>query len=197
MKPEESKQMEAGVKITTNNGLTGTFAVFDIRRRNVPISNGGFGSVQSGEQQAKGFEADILWQPNRNLSLLASYAYTDAKVVEDNNPALVGAPLTGVPKNSGRLWANYTFVDGAWKGLSFGAGVYAASEQVVELGAVWRTPGYATLEAKIAYQYEGWNMALIGRNLTDRQYFVPYQYLSGRVAPGDGRTVFASASRKF
>lgn len=197
MKPEESKQMEAGVKITTDNGLTGTFAVFDICRRNVPISNGGFGSVQSGEQQAKGFEADILWQPNRNLSFLASYAYTDAKVVEDNNAALVGAPLTGVPKNSGRLRANYTFVDGAWKGLSFGAGVYAASEQSVELGAVWRTPGYATLEAKIAYQYEGWNMALIGRNLTDKQYFVPYQYLSGRVAPGDGRTVFASASRKF
>lgn len=197
MKPEESKQMEAGVKVTTDKGLTGTFAVFDIRRLNVPISNGAFGSVQSGEQQAKGFEADILWQPNRNLSFLASYAYTDAKVAEDNNPSLVGASLTGVPRNSGRLWANYAFVDGAWKGLSLGAGVYAASEQVVELGARWRTPGYASLEAKVAYQYEGWTMALIGRNLTDKHYFVPYQYLSGRVAPGDGRTVFASASRKF
>ena len=57
--------------------------------------------------------------------------------------SIVGAPLVGTPKDSGRVWANYTFTEGAAKGLSLGAGFYAASEQVAELGKVWRTPAYA------------------------------------------------------
>ncbi|MCZ8321030.1 MAG: TonB-dependent siderophore receptor [Novosphingobium sp.] len=195
-KPEESKQLEAGVKLNLPFGLSGTFAMFELRRRNVPTTIGFF-AVQTGEQRSRGLEADLIWQPNRNWSILGSYAFTDASVVRDGNAALVGQTLVGVPKHSGRLWANYRFTEGTLDGVSIGGGLYAASEQVVQLGGPWRTPGFVTFDARIAYQYQNWTVALVGKNLADRRYFIPYPYLSGRVAPAEGRTAYLTVSTKF
>ncbi|WP_296576159.1 TonB-dependent siderophore receptor [Phreatobacter sp.] len=195
-KPEESKQLEAGVKLNLPFGLSGTFALFELRRRNVPTTVGFF-AVQTGEQRSRGLEADVIWQPNRNWSILGSYAYIDAAVVRDGNTALVGQTLVGVPRHSGRLWANYRFTEGTLDGLSVGGGLYAASEQVVELGNVFRTPAFVTFDARISYQYRNWTVALVGKNLADRRYFIPYPYLSGRVAPAEGRTAYLTVSTKF
>jgi iron complex outermembrane receptor protein len=195
-KPEESRQLEAGIKLHPGHGLSATFALFELTRRNVPTSVG-FLSVQTGEQRSRGVEADLTWQANRNWSFLASYAYIDAVVARDGNAALVGKPLNAVPRHSGRLWANYTFTDGPLDGLSIGGGLYAASEQVVELGNVWRTPAFVTFDARIAYQYRNWTVALTGKNLADRRYFIPYPYFSGRVAPAEGRAAYLTVSTKF
>jgi iron complex outermembrane recepter protein len=197
-KPEESKQLEAGIKLHTDFGLSGTFAIFELTRRNVPITpSGHFLAEQSGEQRSRGFDADMTWQPNRNWSFLAAYAYIDASIVRDGNPAFVGQPLTGVPRHSGRLWANYRVTDGPLEGLSVGGGLYAASEQVVELGSPWRTPAFVTFDARVAYQYQNWTIALTGKNLADRRYFIPYPYLSGRVTPAEGRSAYLTVSTRF
>lgn len=195
-KPEESKQLEAGVKLNLPFGLSGTFAMFELRRRNVPTTIGFF-QVQTGEQRSRGVEADLIWQPNRNWSILGSYAYVDATVVRDGNAALVGASLVGVPRHSGRLWANYRFTEGALDGVSVGGGLYAASEQVLELGNVWRLPAFVTFDARISYQYQNWTVALVGKNLADRRYYIHYPYFSGRVAPAEGRTAYLTLSTKF
>ena len=196
-KPEGARNLEAGIKLNTSFGLSGTLAVFDLTRSNVVVA-GPFGlGVQSGEQRSKGFEADLVWQPTQNLSFLASYAHIDAKVEKDTNAARIGAPLVGVPRNSGRLWANYTLTDGALKGLSFGAGLYAASKQSVMLGGPWRTQSYATIDGKIAYQYQNWTLSIVGKNLADRRYFIPYSFLDGHVAPAAGRTIYATLSAKL
>ncbi|QCK88050.1 TonB-dependent siderophore receptor [Phreatobacter aquaticus] len=195
-KPEESKQLEAGIKLHPGHGLSATIALFELTRRNVPTSVG-FLSVQTGEQRSRGVEVDATWQPNRNWSFLASYAYVDAFLVRDGNAALVGQPLNAVPRNSGRLWANYKFTEGTLDGLSIGGGLYAASDQVVELGSAWRTPAFVTFDARVAYQYQNWTIALTGKNLADRRYFIPYPYFSGRVAPAEGRTAYLTVSTKF
>jgi iron complex outermembrane receptor protein len=196
MRPEQSKQIEAGVKVSTSFGLSATIAAFEVRRTNVPVASG-FLSVQSGEQRARGVEMDTVYQPDANWSFLASYAYTETKVLNDTTPTFVGATLPGVPRNAGRLWANYLVTDGGMKGLSVGAGVYGASGQTIELGQAWRTQAYATVDAKIAYERDGWKVGLFGKNLTDAKYFTRYEYFSGRVVPGPGRTVYATLSRKF
>lgn len=197
-KPEESSQIEAGIKLHTAFGLSGTLAVFQLTRRNVPITpTGHFLAEQSGEQRSRGFEADMTWQPNPNWSFMAAYAYVDAAIVRDGNPAFVSQPLTGVPRYSGRLWVNYKVTEGRLDGLSLGAGLYAASDQVVELASPWRTPGFVTFDARIAYQYQNWTIALTGKNLADRRYFVPYPYLSGRVMPAEGRSAYLTVSTRF
>ncbi len=197
-KPEHSRQVEAGVKVNFGGGLSGTLAGFEITRTNVATTPvGGFVQVQTGEQRSYGFEVDLVWQPMPGLSVLGSYAHIEPSVTSDGNPALVGKQLTAVPRDSARLWANYSFPEGPFTGLSVGAGAYAASAQTVELGSPWRTPGYATFDARIAYRYQDWTIALVGKNLADKQYFVPYPYFSGRVAPGDGRTAYLSISKRF
>lgn len=199
MKPEESKQMEAGIKLAFHPTVTATFAVFDIRRRNTPTPDPIilFGSVQNGEQHSRGFEADVIWQPTSNWSILASYAHVNAKVAKDTNPLLIGAPLVGVPTNSGRLWAKYTFTEGTMKGLSLGAGAYAASAQSVELGNPFRTRGYVTFDASASYKFDAFTFMVTAKNLANVKYFEPYQYLSGRVVPGAGRAIYATLSAKI
>lgn len=193
-KPEGSRQWEAGVKIDGFFGLSGTLAYFDLTRTNVPTTPpGSLTQRQTGAQHSDGFEADLVWQPTANISFLGSFAHINARVSRDEEPDLVNARLTGVPRNSGRLWGNYAF-DGELKGWSFGAGFYAASGQVIELARPWSTSGYVTFDANLAYRHENFTFAITAKNIGDRRYFVQYPYLQGRVAPGDGRTLFASFS---
>lgn len=193
-KPEGSQQWEAGVKIDGLYGLSGTLAYFDLTRTNVPTTPpGGLAQRQTGAQHSDGFEADLVWQPTPNLSFLGSYAHINARVSRDEDIRLVNSWLTGVPRDSGRLWGNYAF-DGALKGWSFGAGFYAASGQQIELARPWFTNGYITFDANLAYRHDNFTFAITAKNLADRHYFIQYPYLQGRVAPGDGRTLFASFS---
>jgi iron complex outermembrane receptor protein len=195
-KPEESEQIEGGVKLNLAQGLSGTLAAFQIKRHNVPVTVG-FVQQQTGEQRSQGFEADLVWQPTPNWSFLGSYAYTETRITKDTNAANLGKDLFDIPRNSGRFWANYTVTEGMAKRLTFGAGLYASSSRRVDLGGPWRTPAYVTFDGRIAYSQANWSIALVGKNLLDRTYYVPYRYLSGRVAPADGRTVQATFTSTF
>ena len=79
------------------------------------------------------------------------------------------------------------------KNVSIGAGLYAASEQAVNLKNEFFTPGFITFDAKIAYDSKGWSIGVVGKNLTNNRYFIPYPYGQGRVAPGEGLTVLGFA----
>lgn len=209
-KPEGSEQWEAGIKLDGPYGLSGTLAYFDLKRTNVPITPvGSLTQRQSGEWHSSGVEADLIWQPIENFSVLASYAHIDARISKDENPRLLNARLNLAPRDSGRLWGNYSFDNvlfngaDALKGWSVGAGLYSASSTVIEigqpqplalLGRSWSTSGYITFDASLAYKHENFTFAINAKNLSDRRYFVQYPYLSGRVAPGEGRTFFATVS---
>ncbi len=194
-KPEEAEQIEAGVKLALPTGFSATLAVFDIKRRNVvtndPLTP--FLAVQTGEQRSRGFDVNATWQPLRGLSVLASYAYIDAEITQDTVFA-VGNRLQRVPENSGRLWTNYKIQEGWFRNVAVGAGLYAASAQAVDLKNTFFTPGFVTFDARIAYEGEQWSVGVVGKNLANRQYFIPYPYAQGRVAPEEPLTVLAVAS---
>lgn len=194
-KPEESVQTEAGLKLNLPFGLAGTMAVFDITRRNVPTGDPDlpFLQVQAGEERSKGFDADLTWQPFTGLSVLASYAHVDARVTQDVFFP-VGNRVEFVPEDSARLWANYKFHDGWLRNFSIGGGLYAASRQALNLDNQFFTPGFVTFDGRIAYDFENSTVALVGKNLTDRRYFIPYPYFQGRVAPAEPLTVLVSVT---
>ncbi len=195
--PEESEQSEVGLKFNTGTGLTGTLALFDIERSKVPVPVGGFFSAPIGEQRSRGFEADVLWQPNANWQILANYAYVDAELTEPIPGAAAGNNLIGVPAHSGRVWINYAFDPDVLKGWSVGAGVYAASAAAVDLGNLYEADSYFTVDAKIAYENEAFTAALNVKNLTGEEYFVPYSYFGGRVAPGEDRAVYGTVKYRY
>jgi iron complex outermembrane receptor protein len=193
VKPEFSEQREAGFKFNFASQLAGTIAVFDIDRSNIPTITSGFVSALT-DQRARGFETDVIWQPNRNWQVLANYGYVDAEIASG---ASAGLKLVEVPAHSGRVWVNYNFEPDVLKGWSVGAGIYAASDQFVDLANVYKTSGYFTVDAKIGYENETYAASLNVKNLTGEEYFVPYAWLGGQVAPGADRAVYGTLVYKY
>ncbi|MDX2155762.1 MAG: TonB-dependent receptor, partial [Hyphomicrobiaceae bacterium] len=196
--PEESEQRETGVKLNLGGSLTGTLAVFEIDRSKVPVPvSGGFASAAIGEQRSRGFEADLLYQLGANWQVLANYAYVDAELVEAASGASAGSKLVGVPEHSGRVWLNYGFDADVLPGWSVGAGVYAAAGSPVDLANRYVTEDYFTIDAKVAYDADTFSAAVHVKNLTGEEYFVPYSYFNGRVAPGEERAVYGTVKVRY
>ena len=88
-KPETSQNVEGGLKLALSKAhLAGTIAIFNQIRNNVATADptNFLYSVQTGQQRARGAEADLTWEPIRALSLLANYAYTEATVTKIRHP---------------------------------------------------------------------------------------------------------------
>lgn len=177
-KPETSRNIELGIKLDDKaRKLSGTLAVFEQTRDNVATADPAnpLVSIQTGQQRARGFEADMTWEPVRALSLLANYAYTQAVVTQDNTIP-VGDTLARVPRHSGRLAFRYRVLDGAAEGLSFGAGITALGRRQLTLPNTVSVPGMATVDAQAAYDFGQYTLQLSGYNLTGRRSYESYQY---------------------
>lgn len=201
-KPETSENYEAGFKLAlTDYGLSGTIAVFQQTHENVatpdPDPTHLNDSVQTGQQRARGVEADLMWEPIPSLSLLANYAYTEAKVTEDNSIP-VGDVLPRVPRNSGRIAARYRVLHGVAKGLSFGAGVTGFSARQDTLpNSVW-VPGYAVVDAQAAYDFRWFTIDVSGVNLSGSKAYDTYEYFGFPVVmPIQPRSAYVTLKARF
>ncbi|RBQ30712.1 TonB-dependent siderophore receptor [Arcobacter sp. FW59] len=200
-KPIESTQYEAGIKFDVNDTLSGSLAVFKIQKENTTVadpSTGGLTFIPNGEEESKGVDFDLVYQPTSNLSFLVNYTNTHAKYTKDVSSTIFdGNKLGGVPEHSGKFWANYKFSDYTLKGLSIGAGIYAQSETMIDGENKYEVPGYHTYDAKIAYIYKNYEASLAIKNLTNRDYYERYDYYGGRVAPGMERTYLVNFNVRF
>ncbi len=193
--PEESQQLEGGLKYKIGHQLSGTVSVFDIKRTNVPV---GVGLItDTAAQHSRGFEADMIWQPTSEWKVLAAYGYTDAEFADNKLSTPEGNKLPNVPAHSGRLWVDYAFAAEAFKGWSIGAGIYASTGSFVDNLNVYKTKSYVTVDAKVGYDSKHWTASLHVKNLTGEQYFVPYSWFGGQVAPGAPRAVYGQVSYKY
>lgn len=108
------------------------------------------------------------------LSLIANFAYTDAEVLQDNVIA-VGDGLARVPRRSGHdsrhVAAHYRVLDGAAKGLSFGAGITAFTARQLTLPNSLQVPGYAVVDARASYDFGRYSVGISAVNLGNRKSF--------------------------
>ena len=200
--PEESRQIEAGLKFDLAAGLSGSLAFFQIDRENVAVTDPAtFLSVAEGEQRSRGFDADLIWQINPRLTLLTSYAYVDAEYTADapTGTGVIpdGNTLAGVPEHSGRIWLDYAFGPGRYEGLGIGAGIYAQTGEFVSDNNAFKADGFYTVAAAMRYETDRYRATLALRNLTDNRYFDRYGYFDGRVFQGEGLTATASLEFTF
>jgi len=81
-------------------------------------------SVVLGEKVAKGIEFDIKGELAKGLSLIANYAYTDAKVTKAyaNSGFVDGDLVPGYAKHTANAWLNYTIQGGFLKNFGANAG---------------------------------------------------------------------------
>jgi len=199
-KPEETRQREVGIKLDAGS-LAGQLALYNIERSNVVITDTTSltgRSLTNGEQRSRGFETDLTWQATPSLKLLGNYAYTDAEFTKNaSTTVLSGYQLQGVPKNSARVWANYSFASMGVPGLSTGLGVYWQSEAYIDNANTFKAESYHTVDAAVNYQTARYNVGLTVKNLTNEDYYQFYNYLGGRIAPSIGTTAYLNLAVKF
>jgi iron complex outermembrane recepter protein len=170
--PEEATQKEIGVKAELlDKRLTATLAFYDIVKSNVVQALGGTPfATPVGLVQSKGVELDITGRVNDNWSIIATYSYDDARIINGQGPSpqdinngtlypptLVisenGNRLQNVPYNAGAIWAKYD-ADGQWRGLSLGAGVVTVGDRQGDNQNSFILPAYARVDAMIQYQFK-------------------------------------------
>ncbi|MGV2828124.1 TonB-dependent siderophore receptor [Myxosarcina sp. GI1(2024)] len=196
--PERGTGYEIGVKTEIiPDRLFSTLAFYDTTLTNVTTEdpdNSNF-SVQTGEQNSQGIELDVQGEILPGWNIFAGYAYTDAKVTEDN-VIPVGNRLTNVPENNFNLWTTYTLQKGSLAGLGFGAGVFYVSERAGDLENSFFVDDYVRVDAAIYYERENYRFALNFKNLFDAEFI---EGASGRqeVIPGAPFTILGTVSVKF
>lgn len=174
--PETSNAYEVGAKFDLFNGITANIALFDIHKRNVLYNESVGGETvakTAGRVRSQGVEVDLAGSLTENTNIIASYGYTDAKVLED--PDYAGKPLPNVPRHTGSLFLTYD-IHNAFAGntLTLGGGGHGVSHRSATNGADYYLPGYFVADAFAAYkmklQYPV-TLQVNVKNLFDKTYY--------------------------
>ncbi len=106
--------------------------------------------------------------------------------------------MPGVPRHSGGLWLDHDTRAADGEGWRVGGGIHAVSSANINQMNLYKTAGYATIDASASYTHDLLSVGLSIKNLMDRDYFTPYyRYLDGRAARGEGRKVLINISKTF
>lgn len=174
--PETSNAYEIGAKFDLFDGITANIALFDIHKRNVLYTESvGDETIAktAGRVRSQGVEVDLAGSLTENTNIIASYGYTDAKVLED--PDYAGKPLPNVPRHTGSLFLTYD-IQNAFAGntLTLGGGGHGVSRRSATNGADYYLPGYFVADAFAAYkmklQYPV-TLQVNVKNLFDKTYY--------------------------
>ncbi|MEA5617119.1 TonB-dependent receptor [Cronbergia sp. UHCC 0137] len=199
LEPVRGTQYETGVRGEFLNGrLITNLAAYEITRSNLAVTdpdNPNF-SIPSGEQRSRGIELDVTGQILPGWNLIASYAYTDARVTKDDN-LQPGNLLDGVPFNSASLWSTYEIQTGDFQGLGFGLGLFYVGERQGDLNNSFQVPSYVRTDASIFYRQNNWRAGININNLFNVDYIEATGQRRDRIHPGAPFTVRGTLSVEF
>lgn len=191
-------QWEVGIKSQLLTNLSATLAFYQITKSNVTTLD--FSTPDpadrriAGVQRSRGVELDILGRVTDRLSVIANYAYTDAKVIADNpkNPldpfgsGLLYNHLDNVPRHSGKIFTTYDFGE---NGLGFrvGGGVTAATRVWGDIQNTFLLPSWARIDLFASYTtlYDGHKLTaqLNLDNITNTHYYTGNDIFFNNWAP--------------
>jgi iron complex outermembrane recepter protein len=205
-KPTTGTQYEAGIKTEIVPGrLTSTLAVYRIVKDDVlaPDPSNPLFFVQTGGQRSQGVEFDVTAQLAAGWKLIATYAYTDARITEDTRP-IVGNRLPLVARHTGSFWTTYDFQMPALQGIGVGAGLFAVGERAGDLNNSFELPGYVRTDAALYYRkpkvFSRTNLIaqLNVQNLLNQEYFYSGgQSRASAAFPGAPLTFLASIKMEY
>ena len=155
--PEEGVSYEVGSKFEIADGMTANVALYTSNKKNVAYSEviDGETYVQTaGLVRARGVEVDVAGEITDELSMIASYGFTDAKVLED--PTYAGKWPVNVPRHTGSLFFTYDFgeVGGNGNTLKVGVGARGAGKRAGINTNAYFLPGYIVADAFAAYTFK-------------------------------------------
>lgn len=198
--PTRGKQWEAGLKYQPAD-FRGFFtaSVFDTRMSNVLDADAnapGFNAT-TGERHNRGLELEAVAELNRNVKLIASYTYIDARNTRTTDPKLRDTRPTQQPRNVAALWADYTQRSGSLAGLGASLGVrYSGATYIDETNTKGQAAARTLLDMALHYQLDShWNLRFDVSNLTDKVYAICVN--PNQCAFGARRTMAATATYRW
>ena len=196
--PTEGRQFEVGVRGEFLDGrLSANLAAFDITKSNVltaDLDNPGF-SIQVGEQGSQGIELDVIGEILPGWNIIATYAYTDARVTEDNRVP-IGNRLPGSAQHTASLWTTYQIQNGGLEGFGGGLGFFFVGDRAGDSLNTFELPSYFRTDATMFYERDQWRAALNIRNLFGVEYYESGGSRLG-VYPGAPFTIIGSVKYEF
>jgi outer membrane receptor protein involved in Fe transport len=209
---ETLRSGEAGVKVRLFEGrLVGDASIFHYDYENfqtIGLVDGVMSTVNAGEADADGFEAQFSWSALRGVTMFSGYGYNKARFRSQayagnrfrNSPdqkfsfgfnlehTVAGGTLSLVPVYS---WQSKMFFFDDNDRLDLQQRMPAAySDRVVDEFQ----DGFGLLNARLTYTPFGerWSVALIGDNLADEQYLVD----AGNTGDSFGIPTFIAGTRR-
>lgn len=191
--PQIGEQFEAGIKTQLfDDRFIATLAYFHINKDNILVNNlstpDPFDKIAN-QQRSQGIELDTTGHITDNLSLIGSYAFTDARIIKDYTSGTEGNRINNVPEHSGSMWVKYDLNGyAALKGLSFGLGGIAGGQREGDNANSFQLPGFVRMDAFAAYKWHIKKSRVTAqfniRNLLDKDYYESTDV--GNTAPRNG-----------
>jgi outer membrane receptor protein involved in Fe transport len=228
-RPETAKGFDFGIKGSLfNDRLNYTIGGYNIRRFAVrvtdsvetPAGSGNFVNVTrpDGDQKDTGYEVDVNWSVNDNLSTGVSIGHVDAIYTDFGSafPRAVGRPVQNITPTNGGAYIKYSVTDGSLSGFSVNVGVTHISETPSEApnagdpaaGAngvqaptstnQWklRIPAFTLWNVGMRYKVQGTGKFSHTLNLNINNVF-DRDYLKVNKNQGDGRGIYFSYTLGF
>jgi iron complex outermembrane receptor protein len=170
--PTEGKQYEIGIRYQPpgSNTLLSA-AVYELTQENVVKRDlAGLNPQQIGEQRSRGLELEAKSDITPQLTVIATYAYTDARITKSVIQSEVGQRSEDTPYHQAALWADYNFALFGVPQLKIGGGArYKGTTQASGIDS--QMPAYTLFDAMASYQIDkNWDIALNANNVTNKKY---------------------------
>jgi iron complex outermembrane receptor protein len=201
--PEEGTQWETGVKFDLAKRLSGTLALYDIDKTNVlVVQNNGNGTSTAraaAKARSRGVELDVTGKLSDNWSMIGSYGYTDARLV--NDPINGNAKLLNAAMNTASLYLVYDFGSALPGRLRLGGGAHYMGDRPGDAPNTFFLPAYTVADVFATYDTAIDTLPVTYqvnvKNLFDKVYYTSSTGSNLNVALGDARRFSLSATVKF
>ncbi|MET0313437.1 MAG: TonB-dependent siderophore receptor [Hansschlegelia sp.] len=203
-KPTTGTQYEGGLRWQSPDAKTlVTASIYRIDQKNTVTDAGSDTFRQLGKTRSTGFELEAKTEIE-DWRLSASYAYTHARTIEDEDSSIVGQQLSLVPWNQASVWAIYDVTRAGVPGLSIGAGAkYFGKTNIPDDPAHRNVPGYVTVDAvarldlgKLNPAMQGFQAQINAKNVLDKKTYSCTAAIAG-CNYGQPRTIVATLSYRW
>jgi iron complex outermembrane receptor protein len=144
-------------------------------------------------------ELDVTGKLTDNWSMIGSYAYDDARLIDD--PANGNAKLLNAPMNTASLYLVYDFLDALPGRLRLGAGAHYMGDRPGDTVNSFVLSAYTVADVFATYDTKVQNLPVTYqfnvKNLFDKVYYTSTTGSNLNVAIGDARRFSLSATVKF
>jgi len=178
---DEVTNIEFGWKTTFADGtvrFNGSIYQIDWDNLQVGVTDFNIGVLtfvlNAADAEIKGFEGDLTWLPNDNLTLAAAWSYNSTEMVRVppniSNLAPEGSDLALAPEFQYNVLARYQWQAGDKDAYAHLVFLHTDDQfSSIVLANRFQQDSYDTVDAAIGLSADNWTVELFGENLTDER----------------------------